>query len=91
MRSLGYKALRSFKLKGVLIPKGEILCFNILASHYSRDQWKDPMEFKPERFDPSSDYFTTPKGKNRHPLSYIPFTFGSRTCPGRSLGKLSKV
>mmetsp|Transcript_7557 Transcript_7557/g.8596 ORF Transcript_7557/g.8596 Transcript_7557/m.8596 type:complete len:293 (+) Transcript_7557:712-1590(+) len=88
VRSLGYKAMRSFKLRDILIPKGELIAFNILACHFSKDQWKEPLEFKPERFDPSSEYFTTPNGKTRHPLSYIPFTFGPRTCPGRSLAML---
>ena len=86
-RSLGYKAMKSFKLKNILVPKGDILAFNIIGIHFNKDQWKDPLEFRPERFDPTSEYFTTPSGKTRHPLSFIPFTFGNRACPGRSLGK----
>mmetsp|Transcript_11992 Transcript_11992/g.11999 ORF Transcript_11992/g.11999 Transcript_11992/m.11999 type:complete len:374 (-) Transcript_11992:46-1167(-) len=87
-RSLGYKTLRPLKIKDVMIPKGEILAFDVIGSLVSPKQWKDPMNFIPERFDPTSEYFKTPSGKNRHPLSYIPFTFGSRTCPGRSLAML---
>jgi cytochrome P450 len=87
VRSLGYIAKRSFKLSDIMIPKGEVLAFNIYASHFNRDQWIDPLAFKPERFDPSSEWFKTPSGNKRRPFAYIPFTFGGRTCPGRSLGK----
>ena len=77
-RSLGYIAKESFKIKDVVIPEGELLAFNIYGSHFNKDQWKNPLEFRPERFDASSEYFTSPSGKGRHSLSYIPFTFGSR-------------
>lgn len=86
VRSLGYKVKKSFKVNDLLIPKGEIILFNLYAAQYDEKQWKDPMKFIPERFDPTSEYFTTPEGKTRHPLSFCPFTFGTRTCPGRALG-----
>ena len=85
-RSLGYKTLVPIKMGDILIPKNQIVTLNVYASHYNKDQWKEPMRFIPERFDPSSDYFLTPEGKTRNPLSWCPFTFGVRTCPGRSLG-----
>lgn len=86
VRSLGYKSKTSFKLGDILIPKNQIITLNMIASHYNEEQWREPMKFIPERFDPSSEYFLTPDGKSRNPLSWCPFTFGVRTCPGRSLG-----
>ena len=86
-RSSGYKSRKAFKLGSVTIPKNQIVVFNIYGSHYNTKQWKDPLAFEPSRFDPSSEYFLRPDGKNRHPLAYVPFTFGTRTCPGRALGK----
>lgn len=85
-RSLGYKAKAAFKVKEILIPKNQIIVFNIFAAHYNEKQWINPMEFIPERFDSTSEYYLTPDGKQRHPLSYCPFTFGTRTCPGKALG-----
>lgn len=86
MRSLGYKAKTAFKVKDVLIPKNQIVLFNLYACQYSEEQWQEPMKFIPERFDYESKYYLTPSGKSRHPLSFCPFTFGTRTCPGRGLG-----
>jgi len=86
VRSLGYKAKASFKVKDLLIPKNQIVVFNLYAAQYDEKQWKEPTKFIPERFDPSSDYFLTPSGKQRHPYAFCPFTFGTRTCPGRAIG-----
>lgn len=85
--SLGYRTKEDVRLREVVVPKGQNIFFNIIGSHFNKDQWINPMEFRPERFDPASEYFKTPSGKSRHPLAYIPFTFGTRACPGRSLGK----
>ena len=42
------------------------------------------MSFIPERFDPSSKYYLTPKGTKRHPMSYGPFLGGKRVCLGKT-------
>lgn len=88
VRSLGYIAKRPFKVDELLVPKNQVVLFNIYACHYNEEQWQDPMNFIPERFDPNSKYFLTPSGKSRHPLAYCPFTFGTRSCPGRALGMM---
>ena len=51
-------------------------------------EWQRPNEFLPERYDPSSPLFKRSDGGNRNPYSHIPFTFGSRNCPGQVLGLL---
>lgn len=83
-RSLGYIAMQSFKINNCVVPKDQIVTFNIIGSHFHKDQWINPLEFRPERFDPSSEYFLTPSGQKRSPMAYCPFTFGTRTCPGRT-------
>uniref|UniRef100_A0A7S3NDG3 Cytochrome P450 n=2 Tax=Euplotes harpa TaxID=151035 RepID=A0A7S3NDG3_9SPIT len=88
VRSLGYQAKKPFKLGDILVPKNQIVSLNVYAAHYDLTQWIEPTRFVPERFDPSSEYFLTPDGKTRHPLSFCPFTFGARTCPGRALGMM---
>ena len=51
-------------------------------AHRNPNEWHYPDKFMPERFDPESEYFKTPNGKARHPLSFIPFSFGERKCLG---------
>ena len=85
-RSLGYIAKSTFMLGDIQVPKGQVLTINIYSSHYNKYQWIEPEKFLPERFDPNSEYFKTPDGKARSPIAWCPFTFGVRTCPGRSLG-----
>jgi len=82
--SLAYKAYKDTKICGVPIPKGSKLMVSVSSTHYNKEQFPDPYKFKPERFDPQSDcfYIGGSKGKARHPLSYIPFSFSERKCPG---------
>ena len=45
----------------------------------------------PERFDINNELFYPVENtgkKIRHPLSYIPFSFGTRNCPGKTLANL---
>ena len=56
--------------------------------HMNPEIWHSPQRYQPERFDPESPLFKTPDGKNRHPLSFMPFSFGIRNCPGQILAML---
>ncbi|TRX88391.1 hypothetical protein FHL15_010704 [Xylaria flabelliformis] len=64
--------------EGYFIPKGSMLLVNIWHFTHDPDTYKDPMEFRPERFlgkDPEPD-----------PLKFV-FGFGRRACPGRILAQ----
>ena len=56
--------------------------------HMRKDQWKEPEKFIPERFDPSSEYFLTPSGQKRHPMSFGPFVGGKRICLGKTFAEI---
>jgi cytochrome P450 len=48
------------------------------------DEWLEPERFIPERFDPTSPYFLTPRGTARNPFSFSPFLGGQRICIGKT-------
>ncbi|KAJ3685549.1 hypothetical protein LUZ61_014713 [Rhynchospora tenuis] len=60
---------------GYKIPKGTTLLINIYAIHRDPSLWKDPKEFRPERFE---------NGKAEG-LWLLPFGMGRRKCPGEGL------
>jgi len=41
----------------------------------------------PERFDPDSDLYLTPKGKKRNSASWTPFSGGKRICFGKTFAE----
>ncbi|GAB1608246.1 cytochrome P450 4X1-like [Argonauta hians] len=54
-------------------PKGTFISVHISTLHRNPKYWKDPLEFRPERFsDPSKIY----------PYSFLPFVAGGRMCIG---------
>ena len=83
-----YKTYQNIEICGVPIPAGFDIGVSILTQHYNPTNWFEPQKFIPERFDPDNKYFLTPDGKTRDPLAYIPFSFGTRSCPGQALAKL---
>jgi cytochrome P450 len=48
------------------------------------DEWIEPEKFIPDRFNPSSPYFLTPRGTSRNPFSFSPFLGGQRICIGKT-------
>lgn len=68
---------------GYLIPEGAKIVVNAWAIHRDPKNWKDPLEFRPERFLNSNigrDY-------NGNDYDYIPFGSGRRICVGISLAE----
>ena len=60
---------------------------NIYGLHHNPDEWQEPERFIPERFDPASKYYLTPKGTRRHPMSFGPFIGGKRNCLGKTFAE----
>ena len=88
--ALPYEVNKNVTICGVPIDKGSIINVNLLNQHYNPEEWQEPLKFIPERFDPESDYFYKPgeEKKPRNPLSWVPFSFGLRNCPGQTLALL---
>jgi len=43
----------------------------------------------PERFDSHSEWFKTPSGGNRNPLTFAPFLGGKRICIGKTFAEVT--
>mmetsp|Transcript_28546 Transcript_28546/g.32629 ORF Transcript_28546/g.32629 Transcript_28546/m.32629 type:complete len:422 (+) Transcript_28546:174-1439(+) len=76
--TFGYRTYQDVEICGVPIPKNTEIRLDLYSMHYNEAEWKDPFEFIPERFDPESEYFTTPPGKARSQYSYAAFSHGVR-------------
>ena len=74
---------------GVTFHVGDAFFVNIENIHKREDEWKDCLEFIPERFDPHSEYYLRPDGKKRNPLSYNPFLGGQRICLGKTFAEIT--
>ncbi|KAK1268258.1 Cytochrome P450 93A3 [Acorus gramineus] len=74
-------ATRDAKILDYDVPAGTIIFINLWSIHRDPDNWVDPFEFKPERFE---DMALEEKQKNL--LHYAPFGGGRRGCPGMTLG-----
>ena len=71
------------ELGGYKIPRGTELLVPILAVHHDQALWgNDANEFNPARFSEGV------ARASKHPLAYIPFGLGVRTCIGQNLAVL---
>ncbi|MQM10445.1 hypothetical protein Taro_043330 [Colocasia esculenta] len=77
---LPHKANADVKLAGYDVPKGSNVLVNVWAIARDPAVWKDPLEFRPERF---ADEDVDMKG---HDFRLLPFGAGRRVCPGAQLG-----
>jgi len=87
--SMKYISKTDVEICGVPFPKGTVMGINTIGVSFNPNQWKEPLKFIPERFDPESDYYTTPGDdpKTRHPRSWSPFSVGQRSCPGQVMAQ----
>ncbi|MQL88226.1 hypothetical protein Taro_020793 [Colocasia esculenta] len=77
---LPHRANADVKLTGYDVPKGSNVLVNVWAIARNPAVWKDPLEFRPERF---ADEDVDMKGHN---FRLLPFGAGRRVCPGAQLG-----
>lgn len=72
----------------VVVKKGHCFQISIGNIHSDPKEWHKPDQFIPDRFDSNSEYFKRPDGKQRHPLSFSPFTSGRRICIGKTFAEI---
>ena len=77
---------------GLKIRKGDQIMIGMACLGRDKNQWIQPEEFLPERFDSDSEYFLTPTGQKRNPFAFSPFLGGMRICLGKTfIESVSKV
>lgn len=77
---LPHKATTNIKIGGYDIPKGSVVHVNVWAIARDPNVWKNPLEFRPERFEEENIDI---KGND---FRVLPFGAGRRVCPGAQLG-----
>ncbi|KAI4365637.1 hypothetical protein MLD38_021603 [Melastoma candidum] len=73
-----HMAMGECKMGGYRIPKETQILVNVWAIGRDSKNWKDPLEFRPERFLEPENGTLDFKGRN---FSFIPFGSGRRMCP----------
>lgn len=76
---LPHKASTNVKIGGYDVPKGASVSVNVWAIGRDPKVWKDPLEFRPERFQEED---IDMKGTD---YRLLPFGSGRRICPGAQL------
>ena len=69
--------------EGYTIKKDSVLFSNIWFIHHDPNIWKDPWNFRPDRFIGPDGQLLSPEHELR--LSLVTFSFGRRACPGETL------
>ncbi|KAK3092488.1 hypothetical protein FSP39_003483 [Pinctada imbricata] len=73
--------VKDCKVGGYIVPAGSNIFLSTYVSSRLPEYNKDPLVFRPERFDSKSD--------ERPPIySYFPFTLGPRICIGQTFAKI---
>ena len=85
--SSGVVLTENLQLGKYKILANSVMLINMRFLHHDKKQWREPERFIPERFDPKSEYFLTPAGTKRHPMSYGPFLGGKRICLGKTFAE----
>ncbi|KAK0087622.1 hypothetical protein PV325_000569 [Microctonus aethiopoides] len=62
-----------------ILPKGSTAFMMAMLTHKSETHWDEPNKFIPERF-------SLEDSKVRHPFAFVPFSGGTRSCPGGKFG-----
>lgn len=64
------------EIDGYPLPAGTQVALMIYHIHHHPEQWGNPEQFDPDRFDGTN-------AQSRHPFAYVPFGAGQRQCIGR--------
>ncbi|XP_066941636.1 cytochrome P450 3A29-like [Macrobrachium rosenbergii] len=72
-----------FQLGDYFIPSDTDIMIPVWQIHHDPKLWPEPFKFNPERFSPA-----VKASETRHPMSYIPFGAGPRSCPGVRFAQL---
>jgi len=74
-----HKTLYDKEIRGLMVRKGTVVMGNLYSAHHSPKHWKDPEEFRPERFlSPNGDKLI------KNPPAFIPFQIRKRRCLGEA-------
>jgi len=72
----------------VNIKKDDIFVIPITTIQNDPENWQQPENYLPERFNLDSPLFKRPDGKPRHPFSMLPFSGGQRICLGKTFAEM---
>ena len=78
-----HRARNDQTLEGYLIKKDSLIFVNTWFIHHDPSVWKDPWNFRPERFLDSTGQLLLPEHKLRQ--SVVTFSVGRRSCLGETL------
>ena len=79
--TFGRRALGPDELGGTAVRRGDLVVFCPYAIHRLPDLWRDPEEFRPERFEAGRE-------EQKNKFAYLPFSAGPRICLGASFAML---
>ncbi|XP_050388972.2 cytochrome P450 3A29 isoform X2 [Patella vulgata] len=75
------KASTDVDIKGVHIPKDAMVMIPIYSIQHDPENYENPEEFRPERFDAATR-------QESNPITFLPFGYGPRLCIGMRLALL---
>ncbi|KAF5282693.1 hypothetical protein FQA39_LY17500 [Lamprigera yunnana] len=78
---IAHRAICEATLFGYKVPKGSIVLTSLYSIHMDKNFWKDPDQFRPERFLTEERQLIIPD------WNFLPFGRGKRRCLGESLAK----